>query len=286
MTTKLTKLLLNSFSKTSLLSQKVCPHYRRLLRTNCLSLKTKTYPTNPVMFSTHNYTTIAIEGNIGSGKTTFLKHLQTFNTETTKHIECFGEPIDKWRDVRGLNLFQLLSEDINRWCFPFQSYVQLSMLEVHQKVPKSPEVAVKLMERSLYSERYCFVENLYRRTHLREEEYAILDEWFQYLIKSEPKVGVDLIIYLRTDPEVVFDRIQKRNRSEEQNLTIEYLKNLHDLHEEWLLGDGSKFPKPAPVVTIDANQDLAAVKRVYDKHSADIISGSAFKQNRNVCKQY
>jgi len=237
------------------------------------------------MFS-NNYTTIAVEGNIGSGKTTFLKHLQTFNVETTKHIECFAEPIDQWRDVRGLNLFQLLAEDMNRWCFPFQSYVQLSMLEMHQKEPKSPEVAIKLMERSLYSARYCFVENLHRRTHLREEEYAILDEWFQYLVKSESKVGVDLIIYLRTDPEVVFERIKKRNRVEEKNLTIDYLKDLHDLHEQWLMGDGSKYPKPAPVVTIDANQDLAEVKRVYDKHSADILNGSAIKEYHKVCKQY
>ena len=236
------------------------------------------------MYSSANaYTTIAIEGNIGSGKTTFLRHLQSFNKETSKHVECFGEPIEQWRDVRGFNLFQLLSDDPKRWCFPFQSYVQLSMLDMHQKQPKSAEAAVKLMERTLYSARYCFVENLYQRQHLRPEEYTILDEWFKYLIKTEPKVGVDLIIYLRTEPEVAFERIKKRNRSEEKNMTIEYLKDLHKLHDDWLMGDGSKYGLPAPVITIDANQDLDAVKRVYDKHSADILNGSAFKVN--VVKQ-
>ena len=285
MCTKFTKLLLKCFSRPGLLSQKLCPNNQLL--TNCLSSETRrmlSFKEN--MFSTHNYTTIAVEGNIGSGKTTFLRHLQGFNTETTKHIECFAEPIDEWRDVRGHNLFQLLSEDINRWCFPFQSYVQLSMLRMHQKSPKSTEVAIKLMERSLYSARYCFVENLFRRTHLKEQEYVILDEWFNFLVKSEPKVGVDLIIYLRTDPEVVFERIQKRNRIEEKNITIDYLKDLHDMHEEWLLCDGSKLAKPAPVLTIDANHNLAEVKRVYDKHSEDIINGSAIKQFHKVCKQY
>ena len=35
---------------------------------------------------------------------------------------------------------------------------------------------------------------------------------------------VDQIIYLRTNPEVVHERIKKRNRKEEQTIPLEYLK--------------------------------------------------------------
>ncbi|XP_054156259.1 deoxynucleoside kinase-like [Oppia nitens] len=272
------------------------------------SLTSSTKPLSAASATNNNsYITIAIEGNIGSGKTTFLQHIQQFNDRQTtvghnnnNNVETFAEPIGQWRDIRGMNLFQLLHKDLNRWSFTFQSYVQLSMLAIHQTRPSRPEVTIKLMERSLYSARYCFVENLYRRQCMRREEYAINDKWFEYMVKNCERVGIDLIIYLRTDPEVAYERIRKRNRDEETGLTIDYLRDLHDLHEQWLLGcshgvigaggDGGgqlfndhisdKFaapPLPAPVITIDANQQLDVMKNLYDIHSANIINGTVLR---------
>lgn len=43
--------------------------------------------------------TICIEGNIGSGKTTFLNHFQSLNNAT-----ILQEPVDLWRNVAGVNL--------------------------------------------------------------------------------------------------------------------------------------------------------------------------------------
>jgi deoxyadenosine/deoxycytidine kinase len=225
-----------------------------------------------------NLTTIVVEGNIGSGKTTFLEHFSNMSQSTQRQTEVLSEPIEKWRNVRGINLFELLYEDINRWCFPFQSYVQLSMLELHQKEPKTNDISIKLMERSIYSARYCFVENLFRTNRLKPEEYNILDEWFKYIVNNEHNVSVDLIIYLKTDPEVVYQRIKKRGRNEEKNITLNYLKCLHELHEQWLYKK-SEFAIPAPVLTIDANSDLEQVKLLYDKHSQNILNAN----ERNFC---
>lgn len=73
------------------------------------------------------------------------------------------------------------------------------------------------MERSLHSARYCFVENLHRSGKLAESEYGVLCEWFKFLTTS-PKIdlGVDLIVYLRTTPEVAWQRVKARARSEEK----------------------------------------------------------------------
>jgi len=52
-------------------------------------------------------------------------------------------------------------------------------------------------------------------------------------------------VYLRTDPEVVYDRICQRGRSEEKSISLNYLKSIHELHEDWLIR--KKFFLPAPV---------------------------------------
>ena len=52
-------------------------------------------------------------------------------------------------------------------------------------------------------------------------------------------------VYLRTNPEVVYERMKKRNRSEESHVPLEYLQQLHNLHESWLI-DGAHH-RPAPV---------------------------------------
>jgi len=43
--------------------------------------------------------TIVVEGNIGSGKTTFLNHFKKFPI-----VSVLDEPISKWRDLKGHNL--------------------------------------------------------------------------------------------------------------------------------------------------------------------------------------
>lgn len=52
--------------------------------------------------------TVLVEGNIGSGKTTFLEHFQQF-----EDITLFTEPVEEWRNLRGWNLLVSLSLLIN-----------------------------------------------------------------------------------------------------------------------------------------------------------------------------
>ena len=76
------------------------------------------------------------------------------------------------------------------------------MLENHLLATSKP---VKLIERSIYSARYCFVENMYRTGKLQGSEFSVLDEWFKFATNKENSLDlkVDLIIYLKTTPEKV-----------------------------------------------------------------------------------
>lgn len=202
--------------------------------------------------------TVFVEGNIGSGKTTFLKHFAAL-----ENVVTFAEPVERWRNVRGKNFLDLMYTDPSRWGITFQTFVQLTMLDLHIKPVDRP---VKIMERSIHSARYCFVENLHESGLMPEPDFVALDEWFNWIVKNHDVAG-NLIIYLRTTPEVVHKRMLARARSEESCVPLEYLEKLHQLHENWLYHRTS-FMCPAPVLVIDANKDL-------DMMSSDLLNCEA-----------
>ena len=218
--------------------------------------------------------TVLIEGNIGSGKTTFLKHFSKFS-----NIEVITEPVEKWTNVKGSNLLQKMYEDPERWAFLFQTYVQLTMLQQHTE---NNDKQIKIMERSLYSARYCFIENLFKSGKIQESEYTVLVEWFEFLTTrvNEVDLGVDLIVYLRTSPEKAMERIQSRSRGEESLIPMIQVKNLHDLYEKWLIKE--KFPRPAPVVTINADKNIEQMVEEYIKQEPTIFGGNEKNREEEV----
>ena len=199
--------------------------------------------------------TVSIEGNIGSEKSTFLKNFTEFN-----NVEVITEPVDKWRNLGGCNLLEKMYENPARWSLVFQSYVQLTMVEQHTS---TTERSIKVMERSLYSAMYCFAESLVQSDKMEKSEFEVLAAWFGYLVEEMKNIdlAVDLIIYLRTDPETAMKRVQKRSRGEECLITIEHVKQLHELHEDWLINE--KFPRHAPVIVVDANKELNSMVEKY-----------------------
>ncbi|XP_064641117.1 thymidine kinase 2, mitochondrial-like [Lineus longissimus] len=206
--------------------------------------------------------TVAVEGNIGSGKTNMLRYF-----ESNPFCETWTEPVNKWRDVQGHNALAMMYLDPHRWSLTFQTYVQLTMLQTHTQKQFKP---VKLMERSIYSAKYCFVENLHKGGVMPDMEYIVLTEWFDWICRTQD-VHLDLIVYLRTTPETCLERIRNRGRKEEKPIPIDYLKKLHDLHEEWLIRNKQYIP--APVLILDANADAATMQQEFEVHKRRIMCG-------------
>ena len=228
------------------------------------------YFANPVLifFRVYLHIQVIVEGNIGSGKTSFIEH---FTKRYPLTVYPLLEPVEKWRDVRGQNMLALMYDDPRRWSFPFQQYVQLTMAELHKQQPDQINTAevndftVKLMERSLYSARHCFVENLAAAKMISEPEMIIYDEWYKFLTAQEFS-KVDLIVYLKSDPETCHQRIRQRCRPEERQIPLSYLEQLHEHHEKWLNDEHSINKLPAPVLTISNNHtDISLLNGICEK---------------------
>ncbi|KAK8395520.1 hypothetical protein O3P69_005555 [Scylla paramamosain] len=208
---------------------------------------------------------VSIEGNIGSGKSTFLKHFSSM-----PGVDTHQEPIDLWTNLDGYNLLDMLYKDPQRWSFLFQSYVQLTRLNIHLQPTSSH---VKLIERSLQNNRYCFLEIGQDCGHLHRAEYSVLCKYYE-LLESKLDIGVDLIVYLRTSPEVVYTRMLERGRSEEASIPLDYLKKVHHYYDRWLLHK-EPHPPPAPVLVIDADQALEDIKKEYELQKSVIMGQKA-----------
>ncbi|KAK2498704.1 hypothetical protein MC885_003464 [Smutsia gigantea] len=225
---------------------------------------------------------ICVEGNIASGKTTCLE----FFSHTTD-IEVLTEPVPKWRNVRGHNPLSLMYHDARRWGLTLQTYVQLTMLDQHTRPQTSP---VRLMERSIHSARYVFVENLYRSGKMPEVDYVVLSEWFDWITRNMD-VSIDLIgemappnfppcplalVYLRTTPETCYQRLKIRCREEEKVIPLEYLDAIHHLYEEWLI-KGGLFPVVAPVLVIEADHNMQKMLELFEQSRDRILTPENWK---------
>lgn len=79
-------------------------------------------------------------------------------------------------------------KDPRRYACIFQSYVQLTMLQLHTYKTQLP---YKVMERSVYCSR-LFIENMKRNKILQDFEIVVLEEWFDWCIKNAD-IETDLI---------------------------------------------------------------------------------------------
>ena len=203
--------------------------------------------------------TILIEGNICSGKSSLIKYIENNPDHISSLIETIYEPVNLWRDLRGENLFKLFSQNPKKYAFPFQSYVQKTMFTSHMKT-LNPSKQFKIMERSIYSARYCFCENLYENGLLDKCEMSIIDSWFQYLTQNFIRPP-NLIVYLEASPEVLVNRIRVRGRPEEQFIDLHYLFKIGEKYDSFLK---SNIFGIIPIIRINTNVPECQISKEYE----------------------
>ena len=195
---------------------------------------------------------ISLEANIGAGKTTFLKTFPKYWTGS-KPITTIPEPLQKWQsiqDTHGDNLLDHFYQDPSRWSYTFQSATFITRIQNIQENLRPGHV--HLMERSIQTDRHCFAALARQNGCMNEMEWKLYLEWFGWLEENFQKdIEPDFYLYLRASPETCYQRMRQRDRSEETNVSLTYLQELHDKHEMWLRH------QKIPVIVLDADDDFA-----------------------------
>ena len=107
-----------------------------------------------------------------------------------------------------------------RWSFQFQRYVQLTRLQL---LKKPTSCSVKIIERSIQNNRFCFLENARKEGSLSGAELEVLVSWYDWM-NSNIGLPLDLIVYLKTSPQVAYERLRQRGRKEEAGVPMEFIE--------------------------------------------------------------
>lgn len=204
-----------------------------------------------------------VEGNIGAGKSTFLKLVE----QKFSHISVALEPIHNWQGtVYGQSLLSNFYQEPKRWAYTMETLTMICRVREHlQEIEKNQPN--RLIERSIYSGHYCFAQNGYEQGFMSEVEWKAYESWFDFLIpaRCKPPLG---FIYLRVDPEIAYERIKKRNRLAEKTITLQYLRQVHAKHEDFLIHNKKSLPNISltPVLILDCNEDFETNENILQDH--------------------
>jgi deoxyadenosine/deoxycytidine kinase len=195
-----------------------------------------------------------VEGNIGVGKSTFLKEIKAIRPGYT----VVQEPVENWAaNQHGQSLLSLFYNDQKRWTYTLEVLAMMSRVREHVYHQQRPQPS-HLFERSIYSGHYCFAHNGRAGGFLNDIEWNIYSQWVEFLMENECQTPKGFI-YLRAEPEVCLERIQKRSRTGEDGISMEYLQQIHDWHEKFLIQKAHVTPEVArvPVLVLDCSTPFA-----------------------------
>lgn len=178
------------------------------------------------------YNYIAIEGNIGSGKTSLATRIsEEYNAKLI---------LEQFEDNSFLPKFY---EDQARYAFPLElsflaeRYQQLKDLLSNQDLFKDFTISDYFINKSL----------IFSRKTLPSEEYKLYHKLFEIISQMIPKP--DLLVYLYSSIERLQENIKKRDRSYEQNIKDEYLEGIQQSYFDFI-----RQQEELRILIIDTNQ--------------------------------
>ncbi|MCG2610773.1 2-amino-4-hydroxy-6-hydroxymethyldihydropteridine diphosphokinase [Flavobacterium sp. SM15] len=168
-------------------------------------------------FDLHRYNYIAIEGNIGAGKTTL----------STKISEDFNAKLvlERFADNPFLPKFY---KDQNRYAFP----LEMSFLADRYQQLADDLAQFDLFKDFVVADYHIFKSLIFAKVTLAEDEFRLYKTLFDIIYKEMPKP--DLYVYLYQNTERLLEQIRQRGRSYEQEIPAEYLEKINQGYLDYI----------------------------------------------------
>jgi deoxyadenosine/deoxycytidine kinase len=164
-----------------------------------------------------NYHFIAIEGNIGAGKTT-LAHLLAKKLNARLVLEEFA-------DNPFLPKFY---ENPQQYAFPLELFF---MAERYKQLKEL--IHTKDLFQNVTVSDYLFTKCLlFAKVNLTEEEFRLYHKLYDII--RQPLIQPDLLIYLHVPVNKLQKNIRKRNRAYELNIPDDYLFRLQETYTHYI----------------------------------------------------
>lgn len=158
-----------------------------------------------------DYQFIAIEGNIGSGKTSLAKKLATqFNAKLV---------LERFSDNPFLPKFY---KEPKKYAFA----LELSFLAERYRQLKEKLIDGELFSEFTVSDYLISKCAIFARTNLKDDEYDLFMKLYHIMYASLPQP--DILLYLHLDVDKLQQRIHKRGRAYEQSISNEYLEKIQE----------------------------------------------------------
>jgi 2-amino-4-hydroxy-6-hydroxymethyldihydropteridine diphosphokinase len=202
-------------------------------KSNCKVIQNLEIPIAKIKLDHFNY--IAIEGNIGAGKTTLTNKLaEDFNAKTV---------LERFADNPFLPKFY---EDQSRYAFP----LEMSFLADRYQQISDDLAQFDLFKDFIVADYHIFKSLIFAKVTLAEDEFRLYKTMFDIIYKEMPKP--DLYIYLYQSTERLLQNIKERGRSYEQEIPAEYLEKINSGYLDYI-----KSQKDLNVLIIDVtNRDF------------------------------
>jgi deoxyguanosine kinase len=163
------------------------------------------------------YNYIAIEGNIGAGKTSLANLLSNqFNAKLV---------LERFADNPFLPKFY---EDKERYAFP----LEMSFLADRYQQLSDDLAQFDLFKNFIVSDYYIFKSLIFAQVTLSKDEYLLYRKMFNLIYKEITKP--DLYIYLYQNTDRLLENIKNRGRVYEQNIESGYLEKIHSGYQNFI----------------------------------------------------
>lgn len=197
---------------------------------------------------------MAIEGNIGAGKTSLAKKIATqFNAKVV---------LERFADNPFLPKFY---EDQSRYAFP----LEMSFLADRYQQFTDDTSQFDLFKNFMISDYDIFKSLIFAQITLQKEEFGLYRKVFNFMYQVVHKPG--MYIYLYQTPERLLQNIKKRGRDYEQQIQADYLEKINRGYMDFIKGNPQQKSLIIDVSELDFVSNEEDYNTILDRIQAHIL---------------